>query len=107
MSPAQRGRLLVVGVASPVAGRRLSVPGEAAFTLVHDYNGLVEWMSGRWRMKDAVVRDIIAACPLREMERRLSITYHHQRGHQAASFNEWARYTARVDALATQGGLRG
>jgi len=37
-------------------------------TLVHDYNGLAEWMTGRWRMKDPV-RDIIAACRLREMER--------------------------------------
>ena len=30
------------------------------------------------------------------------MTYH-QRGQQAVSFNEWARYNARADALATQG----
>jgi hypothetical protein len=37
------------------------------------------------------------------MERGLSITFHHQHGHQAVSFNEWARYNARADALATRG----
>jgi len=71
-------------------------------TLVHDYNGLAEWMTGRWRMKDLVVRDIIAACRLREMERELSIAFHHQRGHQAVSYIEFARYNAQADALATQ-----
>ena len=77
-------------------------PG-TVFTLVHDYNGLAEWMQGRWKMKDPVVREIIAACRLREMERGLSIGYHHQRGHQPVSYDEFARYTARADALATRG----
>jgi hypothetical protein len=61
-------------------------------------------MTGRWQMKDAVVREIIAACRLREMERGLNIAFHHQRGHQAISYNEYGRYNARADALATQGG---
>jgi hypothetical protein len=84
-----------------------SIAAGTTFTLVHDYNGIAEWMTGRWRMKDPVVRDIIAACRLREMERGLRITFQHQRGHQAVSFNEWARYNARADALATQGGQLG
>lgn len=81
-----------------------SIAAGTTFTLVHDYNGIAEWMTGRWRMKDPVVRDIIAACRLREMERGLKITFRHQPGHQAVSFNEWARYNARADALATAGG---
>ncbi|HWN12602.1 MAG TPA: hypothetical protein VNU02_02015, partial [Candidatus Dormibacteraeota bacterium] len=48
---------------------------------------------------DGIVRDAQAAV------KRLVPDY--QRGHQAVSFNEWARYTARADALATQGGQRG
>jgi hypothetical protein len=76
-------------------------PG-TTFTLVHDYDGIAEWMTGRWRMKDPVVRDSIAACRLREMDRGLRISFHHQRGHQAVSYNEFARYNARADALATQ-----
>lgn len=77
-------------------------PG-TAFTLVHDYNGLAEWMQGRWQMRDALVRDIIAACQRMVSERELSVAYHHQRGHQAISYNEFARYNARADALAGQG----
>jgi hypothetical protein len=81
-----------------------SIAAGTTFTLVHDYNGIAEWMTGRWRMKDPAVRDIIAACRLREMERGLRITFHQQKGHQAISYNEWARYNARADALATAGG---
>ncbi len=80
-----------------------SIAPGTAFTLVHDYNGLAEWMQGRWRMKDAVVREIIAACQRLVSARKLSIAFHHQRGHQAVSHNEFARYNARADALATQG----
>ncbi len=76
-------------------------PG-TTFTLVHDYDGIAEWMTGRWRMKDPVVRDIIAACRLREMDRGLRISFHHQRGHQAVSYVEFAPYNVRADALATQ-----
>lgn len=77
-------------------------PG-TAFTLVHDYDGIAHWMQGRWKMKDAVVREIIAACQRLASERKLNIAFHHQRGHQAVSYNEFARYNARADALATEG----
>ena len=87
----------------PTTSSDPSPPG-TTFTLVHDYDGIAEWMTGRWQTKDAVVREIIAACRLREMERGLNIAFHHQRGHQAISYNEYARYNARADALATQGG---
>jgi hypothetical protein len=77
-----------------------SIAPGTSFTLVHDYNGIAEWMQGRWRMKDAVVRDIIAACQRLVAARALNIAFHHQRGHQAISHNEFARYNARADALA-------
>ena len=80
-----------------------SIAAGTTFILVHDYNGIAEWMQGRWRMKDAVIRGIIAACRLRAMERGLSIAFYHQRGHRAVSYNEYARYNARADALATRG----
>jgi len=78
-------------------------PG-TSLTIVHDYDGIGEWMEKRWQMKDAVVREIITACQRMVSTRNLNVTFHHQRGHQAVSYNEFARYNARADALATEGG---
>ena len=80
-------------------------PG-TALTLVHDYDGLAHWMQGRWQIRDPLVHDITRACQRAATARELSIAYHHQLGHQPISFNEFARYNARADALATEGGRR-
>jgi len=79
-------------------------PGQA-FTLVHDYEGVGAWMVGRWQTKDASVREIIDACRALAAERKLTLTYQHQWGHQSSwvSGNEFAKYNARADALATKG----
>ena len=74
-----------------------------SFTVVCDYNGLAEWMQGRWRMQDETVRHIIGECRRAVVERELKVSYHHQRGHQPTTFNEYARYNARADVLATKG----
>lgn len=87
----------------PHEPQRCHIAPQTAFTLVYDYNGLAEWMQGRWRMKDELVRDIIGECQRGATARELKIMYHHQPGHQPVSFNEYAPYNARADALATQG----
>ena len=48
-------------------------------------------------MKAAAVREIITACQRMVSGRQQSVTCHHQRGHQAVSHNEFARYNARAD----------
>jgi ribonuclease H-related protein len=80
-------------------------PG-TALTLVHDYDGLAHWMQGRWQIRDPLVHDIIKACQRAVTARELRIAYHHQLGHQPIRFNEFARYNARADTLATEGGRR-
>jgi len=83
-------------------------PG-TSFTIVHDYEGVGAWMENRWQVKDPMVRDIIAACQRAVSARKLSITFHHQKGHQSSvvSQNELAGYNARADALARQGAMAG
>ena len=80
------------------------VPAGAAATIVHDYEGVGAWITGRWRAKDATVAQVVAACRNRIAERRIRVTFRRQRGHQStyAGVNEFAEYNRRADALATQ-----
>jgi len=79
-------------------------PSGAAVTIVHDYEGVAAWVTGRWRAKDPTVAQVIAACRERIAERRLDVTFRHQRGHQSihAGANEFAAFNRRADALAEQ-----
>jgi ribonuclease HI len=83
-------------------------PPDTALTVVHDYEGIGAWLEGRWRTKDPVVAEIVAACRARIAERRLAITFRRQRGHQStfAGRDDFAAYNARADTLATEGALR-
>ena len=38
------------------------VPERAAVTIVHDYEGVGAWMTGRWKAKDPIVAQVVAAC---------------------------------------------
>jgi ribonuclease HI len=84
------------------------VPPGAALTVVHDYEGVGAWLEGRWRTKDPVVAEIVAGCRARIAERRLSVTFRHQRGHQSTvgGHDDFAAYNARADTLATDAALR-
>jgi hypothetical protein len=84
------------------------VPAGSALTVVHDYEGVGAWLEGRWRTRDALVADVVAACRARIAERRLTVAFRRQRGHEStfAGRNDFARYHARADALATDAALR-
>lgn len=80
------------------------VPEGASLTVVHDYEGVGAWMTGRWKTKDVLVAEIVAACTALAATRRLTLAFRHQRGHQSswAGRDDFAHFNARADALATE-----
>jgi ribonuclease HI len=80
------------------------VPEGARVTVVHDYEGVGAWLEGRWRTKDVLVAELVAACHDLITRRRLTIRFRHQRGHSAAwaGRDDFAHFNARADALATE-----
>ncbi len=80
------------------------VPAGATVTVVHDYEGVGAWMEGRWKMKDAIVADVVNACKSLVAARTLHVTFRHQRGHQSswAGRDDFAHFNARADSLATE-----
>ena len=74
-----------------------------------DYEGVGAWMTGRWRTKDPLVADIVAACKTLAASRRLTLTFLHQRGHQSswAGRDDFAHFNARADALASEAATGG
>ena len=80
------------------------VPEAAAVTVVHDYEGIGAWLEGRWRAKDPLVAEIVAACRDLIGRRRLAVRFRHQRGHAAAwaGRDDFAHFNARADALASE-----
>ncbi len=85
----------------------LAPPG-TALTVVHDYEGVGAWLERRWKARDPLVAEVVEACRRRIAERRLTVTYRQQAGHEAtfAGQNDFAAYNARADALATEAALR-
>ncbi len=77
-------------------------PG-SAFTIVHDYMGIAEWIEGRWNMESPVVAAVIEECRRLLSERRLTVAFRHQAGHQNtfAGRDDFARWNGRADELAT------
>jgi len=80
------------------------LPEGAAVTIVHDYEGIGAWLEGRWRAKDSLVAEIVAACRDLIGRRRLAVRFRHQRGHAAAwaGRDDFAHFNARADALASE-----
>ena len=76
-------------------------PEGAALIVVHDYEGIGAWMEQRWKIKNSIVRDVIAACRGVIERRRLTVTYRRQPGHAAADFDRYAFYNRRADELAS------
>ena len=83
------------------------VPESATLTVVHDYEGVGAWMEGRWRTKDAIVADVVDGCRSLIRERRVTVRFQHQRGHQSswAGRDDFAHFNAKADALATEAAL--
>ena len=83
-----------------------SPPG-SALTVVHDYEGVGAWLQGRWKAKNPIVAEVVTACRALIEERRLEVRFRHQRGHEStfAGRNDFAKYNARADTLATQAAL--
>lgn len=79
------------------------VPEGGAVTVVHDYEGVGAWMTGRWKTKDPLVAEVVAACKAVASSRRLTLAFQHQRGHQStwAGRDDLAHFNARADALAS------
>lgn len=75
-----------------------------ALTVVHDYQGIEAWLSGRWRTKDPTVQTIVSTCRDLIAKKHLDVTFRHQRGHESTflSKNDFARYNAEADRLASQ-----
>ena len=84
------------------------VPDGAAVTIVHDYEGVGAWMERRWKAKDPMVAAVVEAARAVIDRRGLSVSFRHQRGHQAAwaGRDDFAHYNAKADALATEAGAR-
>ena len=80
------------------------VPEGAAVTVVHDYEGVGAWLEGRWRAKDPLVAEVVAACRDLIARRHLTVAFRHQRGHTAAwaGRDDFAHFNGRADALATE-----
>jgi len=94
-------------VLAELAGLHLALrllPEGAPATIVHDYEGVGAWLEGRWRAKDPLVAEIVAACRDLITRRRLTLSFRHQRGHSAAwaGRDDFALFNARADALATE-----
>jgi ribonuclease HI len=83
-------------------------PPGTALRVVHDYEGVGAWLEGRWKTKNPLVADVVAACRALVEARRLRVRFRHQRGHEStfAGRNDFARYNARADKLATEAALR-
>lgn len=99
----------VRNVLAELAGLYLALwqaPEEAHLSIVHDYKGVGDWMEGRWKAKDPVVKAVVTSCRGVVESKRLQMAYTWQHGHTSAwaGRHDLARFNARADALATRGG---
>ena len=84
-------------------------PANSAITIVHDYEGVASWMTGKWKANETVVRAIVDGCKQIVEDKRLDLSFQWQKGHTSswAGRHDLARFNARADALATVGGSLG
>jgi ribonuclease HI len=84
-----------------------AAPPGSTLTAVHDYEGVGAWIEGRWKAKNPIVAEVVAACQALIDARGLRVRFRHQRGHEStfAGRNDFATYNARADRLATEAAL--
>ncbi len=84
-------------------------PAGASLTVVHDYEGVGAWLEGRWKARDPVVADVVAACRQRIADRRLNLAFRHQRGHESTpgGRHDFGPFHAPTDKRAPQATLPG
>ena len=84
-----------------------AAPG-SALTVVHDYEGVGAWLEDRWKAKNPIVAEVVAASRALIEARGLRVRFRHQRGHEStfAGRNDFAAYNGRADKLATEAALR-
>jgi ribonuclease HI len=85
-----------------------ATPPGTELTIVHDYEGVGAWMEGRWKAKNPIVAEVVAACRALVEVGGIRVRFRHQRGHEStfAGRNDFAAYNARADRLATEAALR-
>jgi ribonuclease HI len=83
-------------------------PANGKMTIVHDYEGIASWMTGRWKANEPVVKAIVGACKAIVREKSLDLGFQWQKGHTSswAGRHDLARFNGRADELATRGGAR-
>lgn len=81
-------------------------PAKSAMTIVHDYEGIASWMTGKWKAKELVVKAIVDGCNRIVDQKELQLQFQWQKGHTSswAGRHDLARFNARADELATLGG---
>lgn len=104
--PASQALAALRNIAAELGALALALqhaPRGQALTVVHDYEGIGAWMTGRWQAHEPIVRALLAECRRRIDAGNLTVTYRHQRGHQAdpLGLNPLVRANQRADALAT------
>lgn len=82
------------------------LPEGVEVTIVHDYAGVGAFMQDQWRAKDPVVSAVVIASRALAEVKKLRLRFVHQRGHMStwAGRHDLARFNARADVLAAQGG---
>lgn len=80
-------------------------PEKAMLSIVHDYEGVAKWMKDEWKIKDAVLEAVIAACKEIEKIKELHLEFIWQKGHTSsyAGRHDLASLNRRADELATAG----
>lgn len=80
-------------------------PTNATLTIVHDYEGIASWMTGKWKANEPVVKAVVDACKEIVTQKRLDLDFQWQKGHTSswAGRHDLARFNGRADELATAG----
>lgn len=79
---------------------------DSAVTIVHDYVGVSDWIEGQSkRARDPLLRWVIEKTKDLIAQRKLTLTFRHQKGHRSdwAGRHDYARLNRLADDLATRG----
>ena len=59
-------------------------PANSAITIVHDYEGVASWMTGKWKAHEPVVRAIVDGCKQIVEAKQLDLSFQWQKGHTSS-----------------------